>query len=121
MLDFESELTQAGFKHSGNLTNRAEIESDLRASGTPTVVIHGHLHIHDARISGSLLHLSCAALIEPPHHVSVVEVNAGEGEMMVERWAHSVRAFDVQQLPVFAAEDGCWSWADDGWSPQSRS
>lgn len=116
VLDFESELVQAGFKHSGNLTNRAEIEADLRASGAPAVVIHGHLHMHDARMSGSLLHLSCAALIEPPHHVSVIEVTAGEAGIAVERWAYSVQAFEVERLPVFAPDRQRWVWTDGSWS-----
>ncbi len=121
VLDFEAEFAQAGFKHSGNLTNRAEIEVDLRASGAPTIVIHGHLHVHDARISRSLLHLSCAALIEPPHHASVIEIATGEDGIVVERWAHSLQTFAVEHLPVFAPEHGRWVWADGTWSVLTSS
>jgi predicted phosphodiesterase len=121
MLDFEADLAEAGFKHSGNLTNRAEIETELRESGTPTVVIHGHLHMHEARVSGSLLHLSCAALIEPPHHVSVIEVAVGNDEIVVERRGHSVQPFAVERLPVFAPDRGRWIWADSAWSARPRS
>jgi hypothetical protein len=116
VLDLEAELLAAGFRHSGNLVNRSELEADLRALEQPVVVIHGHLHIHDAQISGNLLHLSCAALIEPPHHVSVVEIRAGSDGFTIERWAHSVRVDAVERLPVFAPEQGCWRWADGAWS-----
>ena len=121
VLDLEPELLAAGFRHSGNLANRAEIEADLRALEMPVVVIHGHLHIHDARSSGNLLHLSCGALIEPPHHVSVIDVCTGEGSITVERRAHSVRAFEVERLPAFAPDRQRWVWADGTWSARSRS
>jgi len=119
MLDFEPDLAKAGFKHSGNLTNRAEIEAALRESGAPTVVIHGHLHMHEARISRSLLHLSCAALIEPPHHVSVIDITTGADSIVVERRAHSVHPFAVERLPVFAPEYGYWVWTSGAWSAKS--
>jgi len=118
ILDLESELIEAGFKHSGNLTNRAEIEASLRASGAPKVVIHGHLHIHDARISGNLLHLSCGALIEPPHQVSTIDLSIDGGSITVERQAHSVRTGDVERLPVFAPGHARWVWSDGMWREQ---
>ena len=121
VLDFEPDLAEAGFKHSGNLANRAELEAGLRESSAPSVVIHGHLHMHEARISGSLLHLSCAALIEPPHHVNVIEVAVGNAEIVVERRAHSVRPFAVERLPVFAPDQGRWIWTGDSWhTPQAH-
>lgn len=115
ILDLEPDLADAGFKHSGNLTNRAEIENDLRKSGIPMLIIHGHLHIHDARISGSLLHLSCASLIEPPHHVSTIEVLVETDRIMVERHAHAVRTDDVERLPVFAPNHQRWAWSEQSW------
>lgn len=115
VLDLEADLTEAGFRHSGNLANRADIEASLRASEAPTVVIHGHLHIHDARISGNLLHLSCGALIEPPHQISTVEVSVQDGSVAVERRAYSVRIDDVERLPVFAPNHGSWIWSDGTW------
>lgn len=115
ILDLEGDLADSGFRHSGNLTNRAEIEFNLRKSGTPSLIIHGHLHIHDARISGSLLHLSCAALIEPPHHVSTIEVALKAERIVVERRAHAVRTDDVERLPVFAPDHGRWAWTEHSW------
>lgn len=116
VLDLQTELAAAGFRHSGNLANRAEIERDLRALEMPVMVIHGHLHIHDARISGNLLHLSCGALIEPPHLVSVIELTFDGDRIEVGRTAHSVRHDGVERLPVFAPLDQHWVWDGTGWS-----
>lgn len=118
VLDLDPDLVRAGFRHSGNLTNRAEIEAGLRGSEAPVVVIHGHLHVHDARSDGNLLHLSCAALVEPPHHVSVIDVINGDDEITVERRAHSVQAFDVAHLPVFAPDRQQWRWSNGFWLSQ---
>jgi predicted phosphodiesterase len=116
VLELESELIAAGFRHSGDLTNRVEIEQDLRALGMPVVVIHGHLHIHDARISGNLLHLSCGALIEPPHYVAVVELTTSNDQIAVERWSQSIRPYDTDRLPLFAPDHARWVWCGVSWS-----
>jgi hypothetical protein len=117
VLDLETELVAAGFRYSGNLANRAEIERDLRALEMPVVVIHGHLHVHDARISGNLLQLSCGALIEPPHLVSLIELVFDGDRVEVSRSTHSVRDDHVERLPVFAPLDQHWTWSPDlGWS-----
>jgi predicted phosphodiesterase len=115
VLDLAPHLHIAGFRHSANLTNREEIEAELRAMGQPVVVIHGHLHIHDARISGPLLHLSCGALIEPPHHVSVVDIAPADAGITVSWRTHSVRDDAVERLPVFAASHLRWEWTDRSW------
>jgi predicted phosphodiesterase len=115
VLDLEPALAAAGFRHSGNLANRAEIERDLRALEMPVVVVHGHLHIHDAHISGNLLHLSCGALIEPPHLVSLIELTFDGDRIEVSRSAHSVRHDEVDRLPVFAPLDQRWAWTSDSW------
>jgi predicted phosphodiesterase len=117
ILDLQPNLAEAGFKHSGNLIDRAETEERLRESGTPTVVIHGHLHIHDARISKPLLHLSCAALVEPPHHVSTIEVVLDADRIDVQRRVHVVREDLVGRLPVFAPERQRWEWTGSSWQP----
>ena len=115
VLDLEPELTAAGFRHSGNLTNRADFEQDLRELGSPAVVVLGHLHIHDARSSGPLLHLSCGPLIEAPHLVYAIELDIGDEYIGVRRRAHSVRQDAIEHLPVFAPFDQRWVWSGDGW------
>jgi predicted phosphodiesterase len=116
LLDLEPELAAVGFRHSGNLTNRADIEAVARAVDGPVVVVHGHLHVQQARVSGSLLHLSCAALIEPPHQVSVIEISETDGGLTVERATHSVRAYDAGRLPVFSPGHGRWVWNGASWA-----
>jgi predicted phosphodiesterase len=115
VLDVRPELSTAGYKHSGNLIDRAELEVSLRKSGTPAVVIHGHLHVHDARVSESLLHLSCAALVEPPHHVSTIEIAIDDDRLEVERQVQVVREDPVERVPVFAPSRQRWTWNGCSW------
>lgn len=118
VLDLEPELTAAGFRHSGNLVDRAERERALRSSGAPTIVVHGHLHIHAARTSGTLLHLSCAPLIEPPHAVSMLTVTRQPDGLTVERETESLRTVPVDRLPVFGSFTERWRWTGTGWTSQ---
>jgi predicted phosphodiesterase len=119
VLDLEPALTSAGFRHSGNLVDRSELEHALRSNGTPTIVVHGHLHIHDAHPSDALLHLSCAPLIEPPHAVSILTVTRRSDGLMVERATASLRTVPVDRLPVFGPCTERWHWTGAGWSSQS--
>lgn len=115
VLEMEADLIAAGFRHSGDLTDRAVFETGLRNSGSPVVIVHGHLHVHDARISGSLLHLSCGALIEPPHHVSAIDIAFGAHGIEVERRVHVVREDPVERLPVFTPGRQRWVWNGECW------
>lgn len=115
VLDLEPELTSAGFRHPGNLTNRADFEQALRKLGSAVIVVHGHLHIHDAQSSGPLLHLSCGPLIEAPHLVYVIDLDIDD-EYVGVRWrAHSVRQDGIDRLPVFAPLDQSWAWSGAAW------
>lgn len=116
VLNLDANLAVAGYRSSGNLTDRAALEAELRAGGNPVLAVHGHLHVHDAQISGALLQLSCAALIEPPHSASVIEVCVQPDRITVERTAHSLRVDQVERLPVFAPMHGRWAWDGIRWS-----
>jgi predicted MPP superfamily phosphohydrolase len=90
LVDLRPDLAAVGLPHAGDLTNRAEALSALLARPGPTIALAGHLHVRAATSAGPLLHLSHAALIEPPHELTVLEVHPAEVGVRVERTAYAL-------------------------------
>ncbi len=108
-------LKEANLKHAGDLDDRKTLEGSLTARTAPTVAVHGHLHVRASMAAGSLLHLSCAALIEPPHEVTILEVGLdGDARMLVSRQAQSIRHSEAA-LPVLSPATETWLYDSGAW------
>jgi predicted phosphodiesterase len=101
LLAMQPRLAEAGLKHSGDLSDRQEIADRLFNHDGPVIVIHGHLHVRAIAVERNVLHLSCAALVEPPHEVTVVSIAMSDrGGPVVRSRAMSIMTSDVAHLPV---------------------
>ena len=83
ILSRRATLEAAGHPYSGDLENRIEVERAVRELGLPTVVVCGHLHVRDAAVSGQLIQIACAALVESPHDLTLLTLEPGR--LVVER------------------------------------
>jgi DNA repair exonuclease SbcCD nuclease subunit len=119
VLETQSRLLSHALAHPGDLHNRLDLERALLVRGAPAIVIHGHLHVRDAHCSGPVLQLACAALIEPPHEVTFIEIERmSSGDIVVTRRAEPVAepAQPVNRLPVLAPGTQTWTYAGGAWS-----
>ncbi|MGE3798836.1 MAG: metallophosphoesterase [Thermomicrobiales bacterium] len=115
--DMEPELTDADLKHAGDLSDRESLWSQLLQAESPVVVVHGHLHVRAASTEGRLLHLSCGALVEPPHEVSVLRITTlANRDLRVDRTAHAVWESPVEKSPVLSPAHESWRFADGHWN-----
>lgn len=89
-------ITAAGFAYVGSFANGHSFVPRLLERSAPTLAVHGHLHLRDATVSGSLLQISCASLIEPPHERTVLEIE----------WEASRVSATVHHVGVFASPGG---------------
>ncbi len=112
LLSEAERLARAGLPYPGDLTNRSDVEQSLQAERAMVVVISGHIHARCSRASGSILQLSCGALIEPPHDAAIVTVAVDLS--WVERTARRLGPVSAVE-PVFSQDverweslDGCW-------------
>lgn len=85
----------AGLKYAGDLENVAEGAPLLLRRTAPTVILHGHLHIGHAEARGTVLQIGCAALVEPPYAVNVLNV----------RWSGDDLVVEHQEVPVAPSPD----------------
>ncbi|CAN5485119.1 hypothetical protein BH23CHL4_BH23CHL4_04290 [soil metagenome] len=117
LLAMTERLNDAGFKHAGDLSDRQEITDQLLRHDGPVIVVHGHLHLRASAVEGNMLHLSCAALVEPPHEVSVVSVAGYDtSNPAVRLESTSIMTSNVNRLPVLDPAEQDWRYTDNGWS-----
>lgn len=105
----------SGLKYAGDVRNHAEIAAALRSRSAPTVVFHGHHHLRDAVIDGSVLQIGFASLIEPPHEAAEVEIGRDGGALTVRVRHEPVAPSAAERLPVLAPAEGAWRFADGAW------
>jgi hypothetical protein len=109
-------LADAGLKHAGDLTNREPLLEALAGLSGPVLIVNGHLHVHATIADGRMLQLSVAALIEPPHDVSIVTVGFDEaGNPWVRRQASGLFEVPGVSLPVLSDREERWQVVDGAW------
>jgi predicted phosphodiesterase len=112
LLSEADRLAAAGLPYPGDLINRSALTARVEADSAAVLILSGHIHARCARSTGSVLQLTCGALIEPPHDAAVVTVAAGLN--WVERTAR--RHGPVAEIdPVFAPDFERWELVDAHW------
>jgi hypothetical protein len=107
----------AGLKYAGDVRNHVEIAAALRSRIAPTVVLHGHHHLRDAVIDGTVLQIGFASLIEPPHEAALVEVGHDDGAFIVRVLHEPVAPSAVEHLPILSPAEGAWRFTRGAWEP----
>jgi predicted phosphodiesterase len=113
VLSRDERLTSRGFKYAGDLPNRRELARRVGGDG-PVVVLSGHIHARDTHAEGNVLQLSAGALIEAPHEVAIVDVEAQRVRRRVSVLGPRVTPHD----PVLAPADETWEFAGGEWQPR---
>lgn len=114
VLPLEGRCREAGLLYAGHLEQLAPpVAAPVPATGRPTVVLSGHLHLRGVTTRGSTLQLVFAALVEAPYEVATVEVDASSRTVSYQ--CEPTRPIDVERLPVLDTAAGSWTWEDDRW------
>jgi predicted phosphodiesterase len=113
LVSHEIEITAAGLPYSGDLANRARLETLLHRSGVPTLVLSGHVHSRCSAVSGNVLQITVASMIESPYECTLVDIDVDDDSLFVRRRAFTLGE-PAEVDPVFAPADERWEWRD-GW------
>jgi DNA repair exonuclease SbcCD nuclease subunit len=109
-------LARANLKHAGDLTNREPLLEAIGAKDGPVLIVNGHLHVHATIAEGRMLQLSVAALIEPPHDVTLLTVGIdAPGQPWVTRQATGLVETRDVNLPVLSDREERWQFIDSIW------
>lgn len=117
VLTLRHRLTVAALLDAGDLSNVESLQAVVMERSGPTVVLHGHQHVRASAVSGPVLQLSGAALIEPPHDVAILDVERHGGTLAVGRRCLAVAPSGSARLPVLDPHDGHWTWNGNHWHP----
>jgi DNA repair exonuclease SbcCD nuclease subunit len=110
-------LADADLKHAGDLTNRAALLESMAAVSGAVLIVNGHLHVHATIEDGRILQLSAAALIEPPHDVTLLTIGIDDaGAPWVTRQASGLFEVPGVRLPVLSDREERWQVVDGVWA-----
>jgi len=109
-------LMEAGFRHPGDLADFEVCERAADNWQIPSLILSGHLHFRGEWARGKRLQMNFAALIEPPHDVSVVVIERTAKGIAVERQSVSVRPYTSDRLPVSAPAQSLWHLIEGCWT-----
>lgn len=118
MISFTEEATEAGLNYSSgdDLENLDEVARALLERPSPTVVVNGHLHLRDARAEGKVLQISCAALMEAPFEISLLDFDLEGGRISVHVESVQITPTpDDAPLPVLSSPEQEWIFEAGAW------
>lgn len=116
IISLSDRLAGANLVDAGDLENVARLQAPLFAHPGPVIVLHGHLHTRATSAAGGLLQLSCAALVEPPFELAIIDLVREGGDLLVRRRSEAVRPTSAAKLPVLSPAEEAWRFSKGGWS-----
>lgn len=89
-LTLRERLSGAGLGDAGDLDDDRGQRAALLSRTAPTLVVHGHQHTRAVTCSGTVAQWSQAAVVEPPHDVTVLTIERTSGGWRAEARATSL-------------------------------
>ncbi|HET7043993.1 MAG TPA: metallophosphoesterase [Gaiellaceae bacterium] len=116
LLDRRARLEAAGLLYAGDHPAGAARAERLRADGDSTVVLCGHLHVRESHADGPILQLACAALIEYPFEVALLDADPGAVRI---RRIPLAGPGEIERDPVLAPAAETFRFDGRRWQPVS--
>ncbi|MDP8926459.1 MAG: metallophosphoesterase family protein [Actinomycetota bacterium] len=115
-ISFSGEVSSAGLVYGDNLEDLEEVARLLLGREAPTVVVNGHVHLRATRIEGPVLQVSCAALVEPPFEVTLLDLEKlGGGRVKVRRESTPLVPSLAVRPPAFSPPRQEWAFEEGAW------
>ena len=125
MVSFAEEVSCASLIYGDNLENLEEVARPLLARSAPTIVISGHIHLRHDCVVGKVLQLSCAALVEPPFEIAILDFGVDPetrgGRMVVRRRSVSLVSSSAVSCPVLSPPRQEWVFEAGEWNIASMA
>jgi hypothetical protein len=117
MISFAEEVWGADLTYGDDLEDLDEVARPLLERPVPTVVVSGHVHLRHACMKGALLQVSCAALVEPPFEVTLLdlEIEPESGRLVARREAVPLLSSSAVRCPVLSPPQQEWIFEAGEW------
>ncbi|HLL40792.1 MAG TPA: hypothetical protein VK357_14195 [Rubrobacteraceae bacterium] len=114
MISFVEEASSASLIYGDDLEDLEEVARPLLERSAPTVVVNGHIHLRYACVEGRLLQVSCAALVEPPFEITLLDFEVDpkpeEGRVAVRRRSLSLASSSAVRCPSLSPPKQEWTF-----------
>jgi hypothetical protein len=120
LLSLREQADLAALKYAGDLEELAGVVTPIRQRPAPTIVVHGHLHLGHVMACGPILQISCAPLVEPPHAVTLLQLESAADGLVVRRYESLIAPDSTASLPHLSAADQTWRFAAGAWSQSAK-
>lgn len=125
MVSFAEEVSSASLIYGDDLEDLDVVVRPLLARSAPTVVVSGHIHLRHDCLVGKVLQLSCAALVEPPFEIAILDfqVDPGTrgGRLVVRRRSVPLVSPSAVSCPVLSPPQQEWVFEAGEWSIASMA
>jgi predicted phosphodiesterase len=115
MISFSEEVSRAGLTYGNNLEDLEEVARPLLERSAPTVVVHGHIHLRNARVEETVLQISCQGLVEPPFEVVLLDLEPESDRMLVRAESVALAPSLSVRLPTFSPPRREWVFEAGAW------
>jgi predicted phosphodiesterase len=120
MVSFAEEVSSASLIYGDDLEDLEEVARPLLTRSAPTVVVSGHIHLRHDCVSGKVLQLSCAALVEPPFEITLLDFEIDPeirgGRIVVHRRSVPLISPSAVSCPVLSPPRQEWVFEAGEWS-----
>lgn len=115
-ISFSGEVSSAGLTYGSDLEDLGEVARLLLGREAPTIVVNGHVHVRTTRIEDPVLQVSCAALVEPPFEVTLLDLEKfGGDQVKVRRESTSLVPSLAVHPPAFSPPRQRWAFEAGTW------
>lgn len=119
MISFSEKVSSASLIYGDDLEDREEVARPPLERSAPTVVVNGHIHLRHACVVGALLQVSCAALVEPPFEVTLLDFEVDPetegGRVVVRRNSIPLDSSPAVRCPTLAPAQQEWAFEAGTW------
>jgi predicted phosphodiesterase len=120
MVSFAEEVSQARLTYGDDLEDLEEVARPLLTRSAPTVVVSGHIHLRHDCVVGRVLQLSCAALVEPPFEIAILDFRIDPetrgDHMVVHRKSVPLVSSSAVSCPVLSPPRQEWVFEAGEWN-----
>lgn len=119
MISFAEKVSSTSLIYGDDLEDLEEVARPLLERSGPTVVVNGHIHLRHACVAGALLQVSCAALVEPPFEITLLDFETNpepEGDRVaVRRRSIPLVSSSAVRCPALAPPQQEWAFEAGTW------
>jgi predicted phosphodiesterase len=117
MISFSEQVSRAGLIYGNDLEDLEEVAQPLLGRSAPTVVVNGHIHLRNTRAKGKVLQVSCAALLDPPFEVTLLDLEPEGDRLVLRRESVALVPSLSGRVPTFSPPRQEWVFEAGAWRP----